>query len=168
MNSTLRNALRLWLLFSIANTLFVWTIQGRDNHAFNLENDYLLIINTYTADAPWSNDIIEPVREWMSAERNLAVFAEHLNMLFINDTIEFNKVTDHLLDKYSAKAPRSVLLLGNSTLLIKDKLRALWGDIPLIVCAEMDFSVLTTITSTGKQYRRRNACHSLHLQTIII
>ena len=139
MNSTLRNALRLWLLFSIANTLFVWKIQGRDNHAFNLENDYLLIINTYTADAPWSNDIIEPVREWMSAERNLAVFAEHLNMLFINDTIEFNKVTDHLLDKYSAKAPRSVLLLGNSTLLIKDKLRALWGDIPLIVCAEMDF-----------------------------
>lgn len=119
--------------------MFVRTAQARDDHAFSLKRDYLLVINTYTADAPWSNAIIEPVQKWVSAERDLAVFAEHLNMLFINDAVEFNKVADSFLSKYSERAPQAVLLLGNSAFLMKDKIRDCWGDVPLILCAEMDF-----------------------------
>lgn len=58
---------------------------SRDNHMPNIKNDYLLVINTYTSDAPWSNAIIEPVQKWVSTERNVAVFVEHLNMLMIDN-----------------------------------------------------------------------------------
>lgn len=136
LNNELYYACAFFLIFCIT---FVRTAQARDDHAFNLKKDYLLVINTYTADAPWSNAIIEPVQKWVSAERDFAVFAEHLNMLFINDVVEFNRVADSFLDKYAEKAPKGVLLLGNSALLMKDKIRDHWGDVPLVLCAEMDF-----------------------------
>lgn len=139
MNFISRNTLILCFLSLTINIAFIRTAQARNDHAFSLPNDFLLVINTYTADAPWSNAIIEPVQKWISAERDFAVFAEHLNMLFINDTVEFNKVADSFLSKYTERAPKGVLLLGNSALLMKDKIRNQWGDIPLILCAEMDF-----------------------------
>ena len=49
-------------------------VRAHNNQTLNAKNDYLLIINTYTSDAPWSNAIIEPVKKWVSAGRNVAVF----------------------------------------------------------------------------------------------
>lgn len=105
----------------------------------NIKNDYLLVINTYTSDAPWSNAIIEPVQKWVSTERNVAVFVEHLNMLMIDNAAEFGELENSLFGKYTHKAPKGVLLLGNSTLLLKDKLRDYWGDVPIILCAEENY-----------------------------
>lgn len=127
------------LFFLVVGIMYVKTAQAHDVHASSLKKDYLLVINTYTADAPWSNAIIEPVQKWVSVERDFAVFTEHLNMLLIKDTVEFNKVADSFLSKYAERAPKGVLLLGNSALLMKDKIRACWGDMPLILCAEMEF-----------------------------
>lgn len=125
--------------FLIIYITFVRPAQACDDNAFSLKKDYLLVINTYTADAPWSNAIIEPVEKWISSEHDFAFFTEHLNMLFINDPVEFNRVADAFLSKYAEKAPKGVLLLGNSALLMKDKIKDRWGDLPLILCAEVDF-----------------------------
>lgn len=107
--------------------------------ALNIKSDYLLVINTYTSDAPWSNAIIEPVQKWVSAERDVTVFVEHLNMLVVENAAELTMLKDSLFGKYSEKPPKGVLLLGNSTILLKDKIRASWGDVPIVMCAEQDY-----------------------------
>ena len=123
---------------------FIWVMiafmsYANDNKLPNLKSDYLLVINAYTSDAPWSNEIIEPVQKWISTERNIAVFTEHLNMLIIENFEELNTVVTTVLEKYSNTRPKGILLLGNPALLLKDKIRKHWGDIPIILCAEEDY-----------------------------
>ena len=133
------STLRQWSLLLIASVVFTLMAQAHDNQTLNIKKDYLLIINTYTSDAPWSNAIIEPVQKLLSNERGVATFVEHLNMLIINDTVQFDMLKHAVLDKYSAKAPKAILLLGNPSLLLKDELRNRWGDVPLVLCAEEDY-----------------------------
>lgn len=133
-----------WCLLSLVCVVSVLTVQANDNQAYgnqtlNFKGDYLLVINTYTSDAPWSNAIIEPVQKWVSMEHDVAVFVEHLNMLVVDDTTQLNIVENSLFSKYADKAPKAVLLLGNSSLILKDKIRAHWGDMPIILCAEDDY-----------------------------
>lgn len=64
------------------------------------------------------------------------IFIEHLNMLMIDNLAEFREVEADLFEKYSDKAPKAILLLGNSSLLLRDGLRAHWGDISIVVCTE--------------------------------
>lgn len=111
---------------------------AQDSLAFNANSDYLLLINTYTSDAPWSNAIIEPVQKWMNDE-NIPVLIEHLNMLMVNDAEDFSMVEKAIFSKYAHRTPKAVLLLGNSSLLLRDSIRVHWGDIPMILCAEHDF-----------------------------
>lgn len=122
----------IWILFAFATHT-----NGKESP--NLNNDYLLIINTHTSDSPWSNAIIEPVQKWISTERNIAVFTEHLNMLIIKDFKELDAVATAILDQYSDTSPKGILLLGTPALLLKDRIRECWGDIPMILCAEEDY-----------------------------
>lgn len=112
---------------------------NKDQAISDIKYDYLLVINTYTADAPWSNALIECVQKWVSAERDIAVFVEHLNMLMIDTPTDFKMVEEAIFSKYADKSPRAVLLLGNAALPLKDEIRAHWGDLPLVLCAEEDF-----------------------------
>lgn len=118
--------------------LSVLTTSAQDSLAFNANSDYLLVINTYTSDAPWSNAIIEPVQKWMNDE-NVPVLIEHLNMLMVNDAKDFDMVENAIFTKYANRTPKAILLLGNSALLLKDSIRAYWGDVPMVLCAEHDF-----------------------------
>lgn len=118
--------------------LFIMTVHAKNSYALNTHSDYVLIVNTYTPDAPWSNDLIEPVQKWMN-ETNTPVFIEHLNMLMINDAEDFSIVEEATLSKYANHAPKAILLLGNPSLLLKDNIRNYWGDVPMILCAEHDF-----------------------------
>lgn len=133
------SALRRQSLLLFVCIAFSLPVRAQDNQTLNVKNDYLLIINTYTSDAPWSNAIIEPVQKWVSAERNVAVFVEHLNMLIVSDDTKFGLLEDALFKKYSDKAPKGVLLLGNSTLLLRDEIRTRWGDVPIVLCAEEEY-----------------------------
>lgn len=133
------STLHQWSLLLFTALAFVLPAQGQGNKPLNIKSDYLLVINAYTSDAPWSNALIEPVQKWVSAEQGVALFVEHLNMLMISDTVQFDKVKRAILNKYSDKAPKAVMLLGNPSLLLKDDIRALWGDPPVILCAEEDY-----------------------------
>ncbi len=128
---------RLFLFFYVT---FFTICQSQESRAFTSQKDYLLVINTYTSDAPWSNAIIEPLQKWISMEEDVAVFVEHLNMLMIENDEEFDGVEEVLFSKYTDKTPQCVLLLGTPALLLKDKVRECWGDVPVILCAEEDYS----------------------------
>lgn len=117
------------------------TVQAQEaDSLFSDKDNYLLIINSYTSDAPWSNNIIDPVQRWVVDQGRKNVFIEHLNMLMIDDTAKLRKLKPTLLAKYDARPPKAVLLLGNTALLLKDSIRTHWGDIPLVLCAEESYT----------------------------
>lgn len=101
--------------------------------------DYLLILNSYTNDAPWSNAIISPVQHWGATDKNIPVFTEHMNMLLVNDSVDVRKLQNNIFSKYGDTPPKAILLLGNSTLILRDEIRKQWGDMPLILCGEDNF-----------------------------
>lgn len=101
--------------------------------------DYILVINSYTEAAPWSLRMVSAVTEYVQRQPELTLSTEHMNMLMMeNDTIleEFKQI---VFEKYKKKAPRMILMLGNSALILLDDLREVWGDIPVILCAEDDY-----------------------------
>lgn len=106
----------------------------------NRKSDDLLIINTYTSDTPWSNEIIELVQHAFATNQQIAVYVEHLNMLMIDDRAKMQDMKAFLFDKYVSKPPKALLLLGNSTLLLKNEIRSRWGDVPIILCSEGDYA----------------------------
>ena len=60
-------------------SLCLWTLtvfpQVKEDTIF--QSDYLLILNTYTSDAPWSNAIISPVLQWLNGKKNRSICGKH-------------------------------------------------------------------------------------------
>ena len=103
------------------------------------QNDYILIINSYTETTPWSSSIIDPIIRMASKNQKLDIYIEHMNMFVVNKQEELNEFTELLFSEYSEKRPKLLVVVGNFALLLKDEIRNKWRDIPLIVCAEQDY-----------------------------
>ena len=69
-------------------------IRDRQEPAPGFKNDYLLIINTYSSNAPCSNAIINSVQNWLNTDNTTAVYVEHLNTLLIDSQEEFGEVSE--------------------------------------------------------------------------
>ena len=102
--------------------------------------DYILIINTYTESFPWSNRLISTATNFVKDDPKLAVYTEHMNMIMIDNDSILDQFKDSLFDRYGSHRPRMLLLLGNSSLILKDDLRKMWGDIPMVLCAGKDYT----------------------------
>lgn len=63
------STLHQWSLLLFTALAFVLPAQGQGNKPLNIKSDYLLVINAYTSDAPWSNALIEPVQKWVRPNR---------------------------------------------------------------------------------------------------
>lgn len=85
--------------------------------------DYILIINTYTESFPWSNRLISTATNFVKDDPKLAVYTEHMNMIMIDNDSILDQFKDSLFDRYGSHRPRMLLLLGNSSLILKDDLR---------------------------------------------
>ena len=131
--TTLQKSISLFILF-VLNL----TVHAQENKPRKFSGDYLLVVNTYTPDARWSKSIIEPVQSWMLDE-HMPVFVEHLSMIMVNTIEEFEVSENSIIGKYANTPPKAVLLLGNLSLMLREKIHASWGDIPIIVCAEQDY-----------------------------
>ena len=102
--------------------------------------DYILIINAYTESFPWSNRLISTATNFVKDDPKLAVYTEHMNMIMIDNDSILDQFKDSLFDRYGSHRPRMLLLLGNSSLILKDDLRKMWGDIPMVLCAGKDYT----------------------------
>ena len=100
--------------------------------------DYILIINAYTESFPWSNRLISTATNFVKDDPKLAVYTEHMNMIMIDNDSILDQFKDSLFDRYGSHRPRMLLLLGNSSLILRDDLRKMWGDIPMVLCAGKD------------------------------
>lgn len=103
------------------------------------KNDYILLINSYAESAFWSNKHISVVAKFAKNHSEVDLYAEHMNMLMVdNDTI-LNEFKQNMFRKYNEHPPRFMVLLGNSALILRDDIQKAWGDMPIILCAEKDF-----------------------------
>ena len=99
---------------------------------------YILCINSYTDASPWSSRVISCMTEFVQKDPNLTLYAEHMNMLLIDKDTILEEFKHDVLSKYQ-KRPRMLVLLGNPALMLRDELRKMWGDIPIILCAQEDY-----------------------------
>lgn len=100
---------------------------------------YILCINSYTESSPWSSRLISNVTEFVQKDPGITLYVEHLNMLLVENDSILEEFKRNIFDKYKGRSPRMLLLLGNSALLLRDEYRKVWGDIPIVLCAQEDY-----------------------------
>lgn len=126
----------IMLLFALMSSI---ALHARQEDVSGFKNDYMLIINTYSSNAPCSNAIISSVQSLLAVDSTTALYVEHLNTLLINTKEEFERIKQGIFAKYTARPPKCVLLIGNPVLVLLKDIRTHWGDVPIISTAEMDF-----------------------------
>ena len=107
----------------------------------NGQEDYILIINSYTESTPWSRIFTTPIYERMVAgNEDIDAYTEHMDVMLMKNEKDVEDFTLYLLDKYK-KAPKLIILLGNSSYaLLKDRLNEKWGgELSYLVCVEKDY-----------------------------
>ena len=100
---------------------------------------YIHCINSYTESSPWSSRLISNVTEFVQKDPGITLYVEHLNMLLVENDSILEESKRNIFDKYKGRSPRMLLLLGNSALLLRDEYRKVWGDIPIVLCAQEDY-----------------------------
>lgn len=121
-------------LFVNLPALFAWSQQDSIGN-----KNYVLCINSYAESSPWSNRILSDIAEFIGKDVHLMLQIEHMNMLMIDNDRLLNDFTKVIYSKYHSHAPSALILLGNPALILRDEYREMWGDVPMIVCAETDY-----------------------------
>lgn len=129
--------IKLFLSFCLLAFSYISPILAQKN-SVNSSN-YLLIINSYTEAAPWSFRMISAITEYAQNSPQLALYTEHMNMLMMDTDSTLNEFRQTVLEKYKQHSPRMLILLGNSSMILRDDFRKMWGNIPIILCAEEDY-----------------------------
>ena len=129
--------IKLFLSFCLLAFSYISPILAQKD-SVNSSN-YLLIINSYTAAAPWSFRMISAITEYAQNSPQLALYTEHMNMLMMDTDSTLNEFRQAVLEKYKRHSPRMLILLGNSSMILRDDFRKMWGNIPIILCAEEDY-----------------------------
>ena len=103
-------------------------------------NDYVLILNAYTNYYYFSDSMIDPIVSLGSKKEKLDVYVEHMGMIMINTPKKLEKLKEHLFTSYR-RPPRLIVMVGVETLLLRQDIKEHWGDIPMILCGDMDYMV---------------------------
>lgn len=125
-------------------------------------SNYILCINSYAESSPWSNRMISTVTEYVQKDPQLALYAEHMNMLMIENDSTLAEFKLSISQKYKRHRPRLLILLGNPALLMRDEYRELWGDIPIVLCSEENYlGPQETYTKNKPCNSRPHSSHSI-------
>ena len=102
-------------------------------------SNYLLIINSYTEASPWSFRMISAITEYTQNIPQLALYTEHMNMLMMDTDSTLKEFRQMLYKKYEHHSPQILILIGNSSMILRNDFRKMWGNVPIILCAEEDY-----------------------------
>lgn len=106
----------------------------------NEENDYILLINTYTEATPWSIDVIKPIMDIASQSNKLDLHVENMNTLLIENEKDLLRFENIIFSHYRIKPPKMIVLVGFGSTILIDRLVSEWGrDIPIMICSEKDY-----------------------------
>lgn len=126
------------LFFHILLILF---ISCAVSSATSKNEDYILVLNSYTEASPWSRNIITSIYDHLvNGSDEIAVYTEHMNMLSLDMEEELISFKKELFRKYE-QPPRAIVVLGNSAYaLLKDSFVKQWnGEIQTLLFVEKDY-----------------------------
>lgn len=128
--------LKFYILVSLC--LLLTGSMSAQKRIINSKN-YILVINSYTEAFPWSNRALSATTKYVLNDPTLTLYVEHMNMLMVDNDTMVNEFKKECIEKYSSHIPRMVMILGNPAMILRDYFKNMWGDIPIILCAEENY-----------------------------
>ncbi|MDE7418985.1 MAG: hypothetical protein K2N35_02115 [Muribaculaceae bacterium] len=108
-------------------------------HARCDERKRLLIINSYHDGAPWAQDIINPVLYDISKRDNFyAPQVIYLSNTLIHNDEDFKVMEDGLFRRFSDKKPDYLVLVGNFSFTLRDRIVKEWGNVPMLLICQSE------------------------------
>ena len=116
-------------------------VTARTLHADTPDRKRLLIINGYHDGAPWAQDIINPILFDISRRDNFhAPEVIYLSNTLIHNAEDFQVMEDGLFKRFKDKKPDYLVLVGNFSFTLRDRIVKEWGRVPmLLVCQSLEY-----------------------------
>lgn len=114
--------------------LFAGTYSAKASDRDHRQYDYVLILNSYNESAPWSNSITSPIMHKISELKDIDAYIEHLNLFMVNDSVMVDRFPQMLLNKYGKTPPKLLVLLGGMSMIFREEIKEMWGDVSILVC----------------------------------
>lgn len=114
--------------------LFAGTYSAKASDRDHRQYDYVLILNSYNESAPWSNSITSPIMHKISELKDIDTYIEHLNLFMVNDSVMVDRFPQMLLNKYGKTPPKLLVLLGSMSMIFREEIKEMWGDVSILVC----------------------------------
>lgn len=130
--------------------LFADTYSAKASDRDHRQYDYVLILNSYNESAPWSNSITSPIMHKISELKDIDAYIEHLNLFMVNDSVMVDRFPQMLLNKYGKTPPKLLVLLGSMSMIFREEIKEMWGDVSILVCDSDPYIY------TEEYYRKRD------------
>lgn len=98
-----------------------------------LPENQLLIINAYTENAPWSEQIIAPMLNESANDDTYYVTVTNMNYNFIDNDTAYRETVRNLFKRFNDNPPKYVALVGNASFTLMDSIKTHWGNIPMLL-----------------------------------
>lgn len=130
---TYMNCIRKLFIYTCILFIFSHTCKAVNSDSMDKEN-YVLILNSYNESSPWSNSITTPIVHKIAEYKDLDAYIEHLNLYMVGDSARTERFPHTLLERYGKTPPRLLVLLGSMSMVFREEIKEVWGNVPTIVC----------------------------------
>lgn len=131
-------------------TMFLICIPFSGNAIPGQEPKFLLIINSYNENAPWSQHLITPVLLQTSRMQDVEARVANMDGTLIRNDSLYGVTEDNIFHRYRHRTPDYLLLIGNMAFNLRDRIREEWGDIPMVLVGDMDSYAPLSYYFTGR------------------
>lgn len=128
------NHIQRLLIYTCVFTIFSATSKANNTQKKTESEEYVLILNSYNESSPWSNSITTPIVHKIAEIEKMNAYIEHLNLFMVSDSTKIEKFSEALFSRYGSTPPRLLFFVGSMSLIFREEIQALWGDVPAIVC----------------------------------
>lgn len=127
-------------LLCIALHIFCLSFSGNaySSTSQKKEQKFLLIINSYNESAPWSQHLITPVLLQTSQMQDVEVRVTNMSGTLIRNDSLYKVTENSIFRRYRDRKPDYLLLIGNMSFNLRNRIQKEWGDIPMILVGDTD------------------------------
>lgn len=114
------------------------------------EQKFLLIINSYNENAPWSQHLITRVLLQSSQMQDVEVRVTNMDGTLIRNDSLYKVTENSIFHRYAQRKPDFLLLIGNMAFNLRERIHKEWGDIPMILVGDSDSYAPLPFYFTGR------------------
>ncbi|WP_455669522.1 ATP-binding protein [Phocaeicola sp.] len=136
MNKKLRRVRMVFIqkLLICISLFFICSYTCKAATANTDKGNYVLVLNSYNESSPWANSIATPIMHKIANMESMDAYIEHLNLFMLKDSAMVDQFPEKLLSRYGSIPPRLLVVLGSMSMVFREKIKAIWGEVPTIVC----------------------------------